>query len=169
MRQFRRIDLASLKMMFAIALAAMIVRAMVPVGWMIAHDPETGRITLELCSGKSTLAAPVQASQTPAQHHADHHDPHAHHMGHHDMAEASHDMHDGHGAQDAPGDHDHDYSEPACPVAMASVVGVSDTPALTGEPVVFASIDHELPPVRGPPAARIIAAPMPARGPPLFI
>ncbi len=171
MRTLRRIQLPSVRMMFAIALVAMVVRAMVPVGWMVASDPVTGGFTLELCTGKMTLAGPAHTPAPEASQHAGHDDPHAHHMAMPDeaMSVAGHDMHADHGAPAGPDEHDHDYAEPACPVAMASFAGAADLPVILGEPPVYGAIDHELPPLRGPPAARVVAAPMPARGPPLFI
>lgn len=172
MRTLRRIDLASLKMLFAIALAAMVVRAMVPAGWMIMADPETGRPRIQLCSGKMLVQA--SAAETAISTHAAHGD-HAGHHGH-DM-HASHDMHADHGMTvDTPlapaadqGDHDHAIDEVPCPFALSSLVGLSDDVLIALEPHIPASADRAVPPVRGPPAARIIHAPLPARGPPFFI
>ncbi|MEQ9315843.1 MAG: hypothetical protein RLN72_08310 [Henriciella sp.] len=169
MRTLRRIDLASLKMMFAIALAAMVVRAMVPSGWMIMADPETGRPSIQLCSGK--MFVPAAADEPADPEHAAHGD-HAGHHGH-DMHGGAHDQHAAHKSEPATpvsddGEHDHGIAEVPCPFALSSLVGLAGDPLLALEPHIPASIDRAVPPVRGPPAARVIHAPLPARGPPSF-
>ncbi|MGB3624580.1 MAG: hypothetical protein WA989_02050 [Henriciella sp.] len=161
MRTLRRRHLASLKMLFAIALAAMVVRAMVPAGWMIMADPVTGQPSIQLCSGKMTVASPVAATSVYA--HGDHHG--------HDMQGDAHDgraMDLGEQTKAPPdqGDHDHDLTEVPCPFALSSVLGLAGEGLPSLDPHVPAAPDRAVPPVRGPPAARIIQAPLPARGPP---
>lgn len=179
MNTLRRIDLASLKMMFAIALAAMVVRAMVPSGWMIMADPETGRPSIQLCSGKMFVPAPAAepAASTHTAHgdHAGHDmaDMHAGHHGH-DMHGAAHDHHAVHTSDPATpaadhGDHDHTIAEVPCPFALSSLVGLAGEAVLSLEPHMPAAPDRAVPPVRGPPATRVIHASLPARGPPSFI
>lgn len=171
MRTLRRIDLASLKMMFAIALAAMVVRAMVPSGWMIMADPETGQPRIQLCSGKMLVEAPTAAvPATARQAHVDHS---AHHgADKHGGADVNTNAMMTDGPQMPAGghdEHDHGIAEVPCPFALSSLVGLAGDVFLTLEPHIPAAPDRAVPPVRGPPAVRIVHAPLPSRGPPSLV
>ena len=126
-----------------IMLVALLVRAAVPTGWMVAPTPDDG-FTIAMCSGRavtldlqSRRVAGIDSDSQPAD-----------------------------SGQD--GDHSDPSHMPPCAFAMASILAMAGQGAAFEAPVVLDTADRSLPQTRAPPAARIITAPLPARGPPLF-
>ena len=160
--------LASMRVIISAAFIALLMRAMVPDGWMVMADPVTGRASLQPCTGRMVISL---GSETGA---------HAGHEGHQmaDMADshdAHHDHHDAHrGVGESPQqtsapDHGDHAVAPTCPFAMSSLVAETGEAFVLLEPHLPAAPDRAVPPARGPPAYRVIYAPLPARGPPSFV
>ena len=159
--------LASMRVVISAAFIALLMRAMVPDGWMVMADPVTGHASLQPCTGRMVISL---AGGTGA---------HAGHEGHQmaDMA-GSHDAHQGHHAQHGGGmspqqtsapDHGDHAVAPTCPFAMSSLVAETGEAFVLLEPHLPAAPDRAVPPARGPPVRRFIHAPLPARGPPSFV
>ena len=142
--------LSRLSMFRAVAtlmLVAMLVRAAVPTGWMIAPAETGGGFTIELCSGRTVVVDPVTRQVTGLH-------------GDEEPDQSSDSAPDG------------DHSDPGhmapCPYAVASILMQADAGHVFDVPALRRNNDRTLPPLRAPPASRVITAPLPARGPPLF-
>lgn len=142
--------LSRLSMFRAVAtlmLVALLVRAAVPTGWMIATAEAGTGFTIELCSGRTVVVDPVSRKVTGLH---------------------------GDEQPDAPSDSapEGDHSDPGhmapCPFAVASVMTAAQDGFVFDAPAIRRHNDRTLPPLRAPPASRIVTAPLPARGPPLF-
>jgi hypothetical protein len=142
--------LSRLSMFRAVAtlmLVALLVRAAVPTGWMIAPAEAGTGFTIELCSGRTVVLDPVTRKVTGLH---------------------------GDEQPDTPSDSapDGDHGDPGhmapCPFAVASIMVQADAGHVFDVPAMRRDNDRMLPPLRAPPASRVITAPLPARGPPLF-
>ncbi len=126
----------------SLAFVAILMRAVVPTGWMLAPDAETGDISIQLCSGRTVYWNPDSGSFPNLDHSDDDVSPHT------------------------PTDTDNAISN--CPFAMATSLIVPSAASYRVYSVSYQKIAHIRPPVRGPPPYKVISAPLPARGPPLY-
>tara|TARA_R110001606_G_scaffold25559_6_gene83039 strand:- start:292 stop:738 length:447 start_codon:yes stop_codon:yes gene_type:complete len=139
--------IAMFRAVATLMLVAMLVRAAVPTGWMIAPAGTGTGFTIELCSGRTVVVDPVSRKMTGLH---------------------------GDEEPDQPSDSapDGDHGDPGhmapCPFAVASIMVQADAGHAFDVPAILRHNDRTLPPLRAPPAARVITAPLPARGPPLF-
>ncbi|KCZ56087.1 hypothetical protein [Hyphomonas chukchiensis] len=139
--------IAMFRAVATLMLVALLVRAAVPTGWMIAPAGTGGGFTIELCSGRTVVVDPVSRKVTGLH---------------------------GDEEPDQPSDSapDGDHGDPGhmapCPFATASIMVQADAGHAFDVPAILRHNDRTLPPLRAPPAARVITAPLPARGPPLF-
>ena len=139
--------IAMFRAVATLILVAMMVRAAVPTGWMIAPAEAGTGFTIELCSGRTVVVDPVSrkvtglhGDETPDQ-----------------------------PSNSAPdGDHGDPGHMAPCPFAVASILMQADAGHVFDAPALRRDNDRTLPPLRAPPASRVITAPLPARGPPLF-
>ncbi|MFC7290419.1 hypothetical protein [Hirschia litorea] len=127
----------------SIAFIAIMLRAVVPVGWMLTPDAATGDITIQLCSGRMVYWDP-DSGKLPS-------------LDHSELEEVP--LH-------VPSDEDSAIAN--CPFAMATPLFVAASPLAYNQIVSYSKITHIRPPVRGPPNHKVVSAPLPARGPPLF-
>ena len=127
-----------------IMLVALIVRAAVPTGWMVAATADDG-VTIAMCSGR-TVTLDLQSRR---------------------VAATDSNTQPADSGQD--GDHSDPSHMPPCAFAMASILNLAGQSAAFEVLVVPDTADRSLPQTRAPPTGRTIAAPLPARGPPLFI
>lgn len=140
----------SLSGMMLLLCAAMLVRALVPAGWMPMPDAD-GIVRLVPCDGYAPPAQPAKAQST-----SDHHAHMAHASHGEDRGGEDHTNHDGHVPRDP------------CPFGLALAHGLDlpgEPPALAAEPMAPALDFPALV------AARLIALKSlrpPARGPPSF-
>ena len=156
--QMRPPSSVPIQFLMRLAFLALIVRALIPAGWMVAADPETGRPSLQLCTGTISVRAAMTGDTAPSA------DMHAHHEGGHHRTE-----HQPVDQTELPAEHgDHTYAETPCPIAFASVIGPASLIPDLPQPTLQPAPDRAVPPVRGPPTRRWLFAPLPPRGPPTF-
>ena len=137
-----------LRAVATVMLVAMLVRAAVPDGWMITPAEAGTGFTIELCSGRTVVLDPVSRKVTGLQ---------------------------GDAAPEQPtdsgpdGEHDAPAQMAPCPYAVSALMTQAAPGFAFDAPILPRGNDRTLPPLRAPPVARTITAPLPARGPPLFI
>lgn len=135
--------------MFCLAFAAMLTRAVVPDGWMVRQDVESQQLVIETCHGRSVVwPASVTNSSDPS---------------------SSRSL----WTWDEPGRGDNgsdkDSGQPACPVAMSSVLAPGSQPLLLLEPHRPATPAFTTVATVELPVLRVIGAKQPPRGPPASI
>lgn len=124
-------------------LFALLVRAAVPVGWMVKPDDQAGMLTIQLCSGRSIQWSPQTGTDLQGT-----------------AEDAEHD--DG-------SSHDTDVPVTSCPFALASLYVAGPETVVIFEPPLYPDLYHVRPPATGPPVKRTASAPLPARGPPISV
>ncbi|WP_321489014.1 DUF2946 family protein [uncultured Hyphomonas sp.] len=137
-----RHDLTS-RLAIVALLFALLVRAAVPVGWMVGPDAETGVVSIQLCSGRTVAWSPQQGVDLDADAAGDH--------------------------EDGKSPSDTDSATTSCPFALASHYLPAPDVDIAFDAPVFPQSAQTRPPVRAPPLRNIASAPLPARGPPVSV
>ncbi len=130
---------SSFRLFAFIALTAMMMRALVPTGWMVASAEDGQSLSIQLCSGDW-----VQWDLNSGDYAA------------------------GDAAQDEPQHSDHDMDGQPCPfAASAQIDAPAEWTFVTNTPLVL--VRQTGISARGPPLKASNLPALPARGPPLFI
>lgn len=141
-------------LMLALLASALLLRILVPAGWMPASD---GRFAIVPCSGSGELGAPEPSPAAHAGHHG---------YGTHD-AHASHASHAG---QDKPGHHQHQQGQADHPCTFAGLGFAFAEPVLPAPPPPPALLmaARPLPALAVSVGRGLAAPPPPSTGPPLL-
>ena len=142
----RRLPVLLSRMLVCLAFAAMLARAVMPDGWMVRQDAESRQLVIETCHGRSVIWPASAAGRTSGE-----------------RSRSLWTWHEPDTGGDLP---DGEPAQPACPVAMSSVLAPGSQPLLLLEPHRPAAPSFTAVATAELPVLRIMGARQPPRGPP---